>query len=76
MEYKYEDIEKVSAFTTWSNRQKIDELLRIDSYIRTELGTDSTKKELEEAKRKSNRIIREIKKIDPEEGKLFTNYPD
>ena len=76
MEYRYEDIEKIESFTTWSNRKKIDELLRIDSYLRTELGIDSTKKELDEAKRKSARIIREIKKIDPEEGKLFTNYPD
>jgi hypothetical protein len=72
----YGDIESIAAMEGWTNRQKIDELLRIDSYIRTDLGIDSTKKEIDEAKRKSARIIREIKKIDPEEGKLFTNYPD
>lgn len=72
----YGDIESIATMEGWTNRQKIDELLRIDSYIRTDLGIDSTKKEIDEAKRKSARIIREIKKIDPEEGKLFTNYPD
>ena len=44
MEYKYEDVDRVVDFVTWNEKKKIDELFRIDSYMHTNLGTDSTKK--------------------------------
>lgn len=71
-----EVIENISLHEDWTNRQKIDKLLEIDSFNRANLGIDSTKKEIDEAKRLTARIIREIKKIDPEEGNLFTIYKD
>lgn len=71
-----EIIEEISRNEDLSNRQKIDKLLEIDSFTRAGLGIDSAKKEIDEAKRLTARIIREIKRIDPDEGKLFTNYDD
>lgn len=71
-----EVLERISQAEGWTNRQKIDKLLEIDSFTRANLGIDSTRKDVEEAKRLTARIIREIKKIDPEEGKLFTIYND
>lgn len=71
-----EVLERISQAEGWTNRQKIDKLLEIDSFTRANLGVDSTRKDVEEAKRLTARIIREIKKIDPEEGKLFTIYND
>jgi hypothetical protein len=71
-----EVIENISVHEHWTNRQKIDKLLEIDSFNRAKLGIDSTKKEIDEAKRLTARVIREIKKIDPEEGNLFTIYKD
>ena len=71
-----EVLDRISQAEGWTNRQKIDKLLEIDSFTRANLGIDSTRKDVEEAKRLTARIIREIKKIDPEEGKLFTIYND
>lgn len=68
MEYQYDDVEKVINFSSWSDRKKIDELFRIDCYMYTNLGTDSTQKEREEVKKKSRYIYRAIKKIDPQLG--------
>jgi len=69
MDYTYEDINKILEFKTWSNKRKIDELFRIDCTMYTNLGTDSTKTEREEVKRKSKSIYRTIVKIDPDMGK-------
>jgi|TARA_R110001592_G_scaffold96492_4_gene277102 hypothetical protein len=69
MEYKYNDIEKVLEFKTWSNKRKIDELFRIDCEMYTNLGTDSTKTEREKVKAKSKAIYRTVAKIDPKCGK-------
>lgn len=68
MEYQYDDVEKVINFSSWSDRKKIDELFRIDCYMYTNLGTDSTQKERDEVKKKSRYIYRAIKKIDPQLG--------
>lgn len=69
MEYKYNDIEKVLEFKTWSNRRKIDELFRIDCEMYTNLGTDSTKTERDKVKAKSKAIYKTIAKINPSTGK-------
>lgn len=65
MDYKYDDIEKILGFTTWSEKRKIDELFRIDAILYTNLGSDSTDKERVSVERKSKRIYKEISKIDP-----------
>ena len=69
MEYKFTDVEKIIEFKSWSNYKKIDELFRIDCYMYTNLGSDSTKKEVEETKRKSKVIYKAISKIDSKMGK-------
>tara|TARA_R100000655_G_scaffold70402_1_gene108600 strand:+ start:292 stop:531 length:240 start_codon:yes stop_codon:yes gene_type:complete len=68
MRYKYEDIEKFLKFKTWTNKQKIDKLLEIDCSLHAHLGTDSTKAEKEEVKRKSIDIYRTIKTLDKKMG--------
>mgnify|MGYP001561165070 FL=1 len=71
MGYSIEDIEKISEFKSWSDRQKIDELLRIDCTMYTNLGVDSTKTEKETAKKNSRKIYRLIKAIDYKMGNDF-----
>ena len=44
MDYTINDIDKILEFKTWSDRRKIDELLRMDCEMYTNLGIDSTKK--------------------------------
>jgi len=68
MNYKYENIEKFMQFTSWTSKQKIDELLRIDCSLYAHLGTDSTKAEKEEVKRRSIEIYRTIKTLDKQLG--------
>ena len=56
MRYKYEEIEKFMEFKTWTDKQKIDKLLEIDCSLYAHLGTDSTKEEKDDVKRKSKII--------------------
>ena len=65
MEDNDEDIDKIIGFSSWSDKKKINELFRIDSYMYTALGSDSTEKERASVERKSKRIYKEISKIDP-----------
>tara|TARA_R100000541_G_scaffold15843_5_gene25321 strand:- start:4623 stop:4853 length:231 start_codon:yes stop_codon:yes gene_type:complete len=76
MEYKYNDIEKVLEFKTWTDRKKIDELFRIDCEMYTNLGTDSTKTERDEVKRKSKAIYKTVAKINPSTGKHLLSSMD
>lgn len=76
MEYTYDDVDRVVDFVTWDDRKKIDELFRIDSYMYTNLGTDSSKKEKEDVRRKSRYIYRAISKINPRIGKELIYYMD
>ena len=69
-------VDSIASIEGLTNRQKIDMLLEIDSFNRATLGIDSSKKDVDEAKKLTAKVIREIKKIDPEEGKLFTIYKD
>jgi len=68
MEYTINDIEKIREFKSWSDKKKIDELLRIDCDLYTNLGTDSTKSERLEARKNSRKIYRQIKQIDHKTG--------
>ena len=76
MEYTIEDIEKIESFKTWSDRKKVDELLRIDCDMYTNIGSDSTKTEKENVKRNSRKIYRVIKSIDDKVGKELLNAMD
>ena len=64
MSYKYEDIDKILEFKTWSEKRKIDELLRIDCTMYTNMGLDSSIKERTETKKRSKSIYRTIQKQD------------
>tara|TARA_R100001086_G_scaffold245105_1_gene175598 strand:+ start:71 stop:301 length:231 start_codon:yes stop_codon:yes gene_type:complete len=76
MEYTLDDIDKIVEFKTWSNKQKLDELLRIDCQQYTNLGSDSTNAEREEVKKYSRKIYRLIKTIDKDLGLKFLHYMD
>jgi hypothetical protein len=76
MGYQYDDVEKIINFSTWSKRKKIDELFRIDSYMYTNLGTDSTKKEREDVMRKSKYIYKAIQRIDKNLAKELIYHMD
>ena len=76
MEYTYNDIEKIVGFKSWSEKRKIDELLRIDCNMYTNMGSDSSKKDRLETKKKSRSIYRLIQKLNPEAGKSFLYHMD
>ena len=76
MEYTIKDIDKIAEFKTWTTKQKLDELLRLDCRQYCNLGKDSTKLEREEVKKKSRRIYRLIKGIDKELGEKLLHYMD
>ena len=61
-------IEQIKEFKTWSNRRKIDELLKMDCSQYVNLGIDSTKEEKNAVKANSKKIYRVIKEIDTEFG--------
>ena len=71
MDYTTNDIDKILEFKTWSDRRKIDELLRMDCEMYTNLGIDSTKKEKSEVTKNSRRIYKAIKTIDQKMGQTF-----
>jgi len=71
MEYTVNDIEKIISFTSWNTRKKIDELLRIDCYMYTNLGIDSSSKERTTASKNSRKIYRAIKNLDYKIGNDF-----
>jgi hypothetical protein len=76
MKYNYENIAKFMEYKTWSDKQKIDQLLHIDCNLYANLGTDSTKEEKEEVKRKSLIIYRLIKTLDKKLGDEFLYSED
>ena len=51
-----------------TDKETIDELLKIDASLYTSLGIDSTKAEVASTKRASAFIYRLIKGIDPDKG--------
>jgi hypothetical protein len=48
----------------WTNKQKIDELLRMDCKMYTNLGTDSTQEERIQTRNMSKVLYEAIKQID------------
>ena len=71
MVYTIEDIERIVEFKTWSDRKKIDELLRIDCSLYCNLGTDSSPNDKTQVKKTSRKIYQNIRKVDKRIGEGF-----
>jgi hypothetical protein len=67
----YEEIDLIAESQELDDRQKIDELLRIDAMLYANMGIDSTPEERADTKKRSRLIYRMIKTIDMETGELF-----
>jgi len=76
MEQTTNYIEKVLGYKTWSDKRKIDALLEYDCNMYTNLGSDSTKTQVQDVKKKSRAIYRAISKIDSEDGKKLLYHMD
>ena len=50
MSYNIDDVEKILNFTSWSNKRKIDTLFEIDADLYCNLGSESSKTEVEKVK--------------------------
>lgn len=59
-----------------SIKERIDELLRMDADMYTNLGSDSTKADKEQVKKNSRLIYRAIKDLDDATGKLLLQHQD
>ena len=66
-----EKADKIDNYTSYSDKRKIDSLLELNATIYTNLGTDSTKSEWENAEVTSRYIYRIIKKYNKEQGQMF-----
>ena len=71
MPYNIDDIEKILNFTSWSKKRKIDTLFEIDADLYCNLGSDSSKSEVENVNKQSRKIYRAIKTIDEYTGRLL-----
>ncbi len=71
MSYNIDDIEKILGFTSWSKKRKIDTLFEIDADLYCNLGSDSSKTEIENVKKQSRKIYKAIKKVDEYTGRLL-----
>ena len=71
-----EEVKIIAEDFNRSIRQRIDELLEADSNMYTNLGSDSTKNEIEEVKKKSRVIYRAIKDLDSFAGSQLLYYQD
>jgi len=67
----YTEIDNIAEAPNLTDKQKLDELLRMDSVMYVNLGTESTQEERDEVKSRSRLIYRTIKTIDVEMGDLF-----
>ena len=76
MAYSVSDIEKIMGFKTWSNKEKVDELLRIDANMYCNLGKESSKQEKEQVKKNSKANYQAIKKPDKDSGEMFLRCQD
>jgi len=76
MTYKFEDIDKIVELSSWTDRQKLDELLRIDCALYAHLGSDSTKAEKDTVKRMSKSIYKRIRKVNETQGRLYMETMD
>jgi low affinity Fe/Cu permease len=68
MDLMKEFIDDIPERQGWTTRQKLDELLRIDSKMYTNLGIDSTDEERAATKKISRYIYETVKKVDKDIG--------
>ena len=71
-----EKVQSIVDNSNKSNKQKMDELLRMDCIMYTNLGLDSTIKEIEETKKNSRIIYRGVQKIDYDSGSQMLRTQD
>jgi hypothetical protein len=76
MEQTTNYIEKVLGYKTWTDKRKVDALLEYDCNMYTNLGSDSTKTQVQDVKKKSRAIYRAISKIDSSDGKKLLYHMD
>lgn len=69
-------VDRILNYKTYSDRRKIDTLLELDADIWCNQGSDSTKKEIENARKMSRIIYRGIKEINYEWGTQFLRTQD
>lgn len=66
-----EKIRKIQGYKTWTVKRKVDELLREDAWMYTNLGIDSTVTEKKAVKLMSRKIYRAIAAISPLDGYIL-----
>ena len=66
-----EKIRKIQGYKTWSTKKKVDELLREDAYMYTNLGIDSTATDKKKVKTMSRKIYKAISVISPLDGYIL-----
>ncbi len=64
-------VNKILNYKTISDKDKIDRLLELDAIMYTNLGSDSTKTDRSETKKKSRIIYRAIKNLDRDLGDML-----
>lgn len=71
-----EEVKKIAEDFQKSIRERIDSLLEIDANLYTNLGSDSSKADKLEIKKKSRVIYKTIKGLDEATGKLLLQHQD
>lgn len=71
-----DDIKKIAEDFNKTILERVNDLLEMDANNYTNLGSDSTKTEILDVKKKSRIIYRAIKDIDVETGKLLMHHQD
>ena len=66
-----ERIRKIQGYKTWSTKRKVDELLKEDAWMSTNLGIDSTATEKKKVKNMSRKIYKAISLISPLDGYIL-----
>jgi len=66
-----ERIRKIQGYKTWSTKKKVDELLKEDAWMYTNLGIDSTATEKKKVKNMSRKIYKAIYLISPLDGYIL-----
>lgn len=66
-----ERIRKIQGYKTWTVKRKVDELLREDAWMYTNLGIDSTATEKKTVKTMSRKIYKAIAAISPLDGYIL-----
>lgn len=64
METVSNEVEKILGYKTYTNKRKVDALLKMDVSLYANLGTDSTQAERKLVRSNSVKIYNAIKKVD------------